>query len=786
MKGFQDRGLPHFPIICVFFLFLAIILPVSGLQMVGILGNGPSFDVIEKGGYLFAAQGCEVRVYPAGTDQQVTSLTWQSYITRIRIDGEIYRMECIGNTLYIASASGMVIVDISNPASPKKLSTFYNPYSSGAIRDVKVQGNYAYLSIYGSGIQVVDISNPSNPVKGKLVPLAGYNTLWRLALDGHYLYVSLETDRRMDILDITSPSSPQVVGTFAPGDAASTGFSSVAVKGNFAYLVEYYNGIRVVDIRNPAKPVQVSAISGINANDIRILGNYAYVSIRYQGFNIYDVVTTPGIMAFTGQGTGFAGYNEGIYPTTQYTFISGDSFGFAVYKTSNPKAPGLMVQVPVLGGVDSLIARGNYLFVGAHNYGVWIIDISDKSNPKEAALVKNDGRNVGIDLVGNNLVFAGGWAGFNLVDVTNPASPQIKLLDFGDNINSVLADGNFVYTSAGIVDITNPSSPVYISKSPYFNGKMTKFGTNYLLVAISDYYSPKGIHVIDITNKKNPTLVATYGSGTAYYDVAVVGNTAVGLSGYTVETIDLSQVSSPRFIASVSYAGSWIGYSLHAVGTTVYAAGGPAQGVRVLDVSNPSQIRQVDSGPVPTARSAYCQDVYALNGYVYTGNKWGIYILSQSSPTITQTPTTLATPTSTQTTAKPTTTPTTVKPTTAPTTVKPTTAPTTVKPTTAPTTVKLTTVPTTVPTQKPPTPDSTLSQSDSIWLSITSIPGDATVFIDGEKIGDTPITVTALKPGYHSLKIVKQGYNVYQRTFFVRSGMTTSMNVILRKPVTSY
>jgi hypothetical protein len=774
--GFMSIARKIYLFLGFFLVIFFFTTPVHGMDMAGTLGNGPCFDVVEKDGYVLAAQGCEVRVYPAGTDLQINGLTWQSYVSRMKFNTEIYGLELAGNILYVASSQGLSMVDITDPVSPGMLSSFPNPVS-GTIRDVKVQGNYAYLAIYGAGIQVVDISNPLCPVKGKLVPLAGYNTLWRVTIDGNYLYAALATDKRMDILDITTPSSPRVVGSFAPEDASSTGFSSVAVRGDYAYLVEYYNGVRVVDIRNPASPAQVSAISGINANDIKVLGTYAYVSVRYQGFNVYDINASPGTMALAGQGTGFAGYNEGICPTTQYTFVSGDSFGFAVYKTLNPKSPGLMVQVPVLGGVDSLVARGNYLFVGAHNYGVWVVDISDRSNPKEVALIKNDGRNQGIDLSGNTLVFAGVWSGLNLVDVTNPASPQPKVLDFGDNINTVLADGNFVYTGAGIVDISNPSSPVYVSKSPYFYGRMTRFGTNYLLVAISDYYSPKGIHIIDITDKKNPTVVATYGNGTAYYDVAVVGNTAVGLSGYDVETIDLSQVSKPQFIARVSYAGSWVGYSLYSVGTTVYAAGGPAQGIKVLDVSTPSQIRQVDSGQVPTATGAYCQEVYAQDGYVYTGNKWGVYIFAQTGPTITPTPTT-PTPTPTTPTPTPTTpTPTPTTPTPTPTTPTPT--PTT--PTPTPTTPTPTpTTPTPTPTTPTPTPTPTPAQT--IWLSISSIPSGAGLYIDNNYEGKTPVTLIDLVPGYHDLKIVKQGYNIYETKFYARAGEKTSMNAILRKP----
>ena len=52
-------------------------------------------------------------------------------------------------------------------------------------------------------------------------------------------------------------------------------YPEIAVKNGYAYITEYHNGVRVIDVSNPAQPFEVMNKMGINANDIKILGDHA-------------------------------------------------------------------------------------------------------------------------------------------------------------------------------------------------------------------------------------------------------------------------------------------------------------------------------------------------------------------------------------------------------------------------------------------------------------------------------------------------------------------------------
>jgi len=619
-------------------LILALALPgagAAGMQRIGRIANGPCFDLVEKDGYLFAAQGGEVRVYDVSTPAKVAGLTWSGSLSRFYEGDAIRGLTIDGNTLYIADNSALAIVDISDPRKPVIRATL--PVDTGGrLNDVAVKGDTAYLSVEGTGIMVVDVSNKAVPAMERTASPGDSDQPGRMAVSGDYLYVGT-SDSRLEIFDITDPGKPLLAGSYTGGGSP---FSGVAVSGSYAYAVEYYKGVRILDISDPSHPVSVGSISGINANDIKILGDYAYVSTRYEGFRIYDI-SSPGTMVYLGTGTGISGYTEGIFPTPTRTYLAAESMGFGIWDTWLVDSPTFLVQVFSIGGVDSLVPNGRYLYLGGHNVGIWIIDIGTPSHPREAGLIMNGGRNYALDIQDKTLYAAADWDGLCIYDITKPESPSRLVEDYGHDLMYVLGDGSYAYTggsntewTGGIVDVTNRASPKLVATSPSMKGKFAKYGQDYLLVA--DTYGPGGLHILDVTDKKSPVLLADYGSGTGFADVVLVGNIAVAATGGGIITLDLSDVRNPRLLDTLSDRG-WVPYTLVEDGTIVYSSGYGSKPVRAFDLSNPSAIRLIEGIDLPF----YDDDPYSAiaidSNYVYTGTKWGVYILSKtgSNPPVT-------------------------------------------------------------------------------------------------------------------------------------------------------
>ncbi len=84
--------------------------------------------------------------------------------------------------------------------------------------------------------------------------------------------------------------------------------------------------------------------------------------------------------------------------------------------------------------------------------------------------------------------------------------------------------------------------------------------------------------------------------------------------------------------------------------------------------------------------------------------------------------------------------------------------------------------------QPPPAP-SPEPEARTGTMQLTSEPGDALVFIDGEPAGHTPLTVSDLPVGPHSVRFQLQGYQPDRKRVFVTTRETSDVHGRLR-PVT--
>lgn len=66
-------------------------------------------------------------------------------------------------------------------------------------------------------------------------------------------------------------------------------------------------------------------------------------------------------------------------------------------------------------------------------------------------------------------------------------------------------------------------------------------------------------------------------------------------------------------------------------------------------------------------------------------------------------------------------------------------------------------------------------------LDINSRPGNADIWLDGKKIGTTPMLVDDVLVGAHAVKITKQGYNDFSQSVTVDDGQQSSVEVRLTK-----
>jgi hypothetical protein len=195
--------------------------------------------------------------------------------------------------------SGLAIWDVTDPTNPAELGFFSTGRGSRGVHEftVRQQGDrwLAYLAASnseitdGSGdLRIVDVTDPRNPqgivdwgarrdaglpvgngvqcapyCRG-MVPQAFLHSV-TLSADGRTAYLSY-WDLGVIILDVSEPNAPRWLGRYAEPQAAegNTHSVSLAHNGKLALVADEtfappWGRLRLVDIQDPANPVQVGS-----------------------------------------------------------------------------------------------------------------------------------------------------------------------------------------------------------------------------------------------------------------------------------------------------------------------------------------------------------------------------------------------------------------------------------------------------------------------------------------------------------------------------------------------
>src|ERR1017187_10004333 len=70
--------------------------------------------------------------------------------------------------------------------------------------------------------------------------------------------------------------------------------------------------------------------------------------------------------------------------------------------------------------------------------------------------------------------------------------------------------------------------------------------------------------------------------------------------------------------------------------------------------------------------------------------------------------------------------------------------------------------------------------SDDGTLRVKTDLAEVEVFVDGNSVGKTPLTVTPVAVGLHRLLLAKAGYADYEQQVQIQAGVTTKLFVIMK------
>jgi hypothetical protein len=155
-----------------------------------------------------------------------------------------------GHRLYMLTARGLYVVDVSDPLHPRIAGSLTNGYLRNP-RCIALQFRYAFVTD-DDGMKVLDTTDPDHPVpvRGAVVRLSHPG---RLSVARTYAYVANGAEG-LAIVDVENPERPRLDQMFNAGgalnDTRAVQIGSVSAS-EFALVADGRNGLRVVQLISP-------------------------------------------------------------------------------------------------------------------------------------------------------------------------------------------------------------------------------------------------------------------------------------------------------------------------------------------------------------------------------------------------------------------------------------------------------------------------------------------------------------------------------------------------------
>jgi Tfp pilus assembly protein PilV len=372
---------------------------------------------------------------------------------------------------FVGYATGMAIVDVSNPASPTLTGTFT---TTASVNGIYVSGTTAYLAtaITTSQLDIVNVSNPAAPSLTGHLSVGGTVAANAVLVNGTTAYIvsntATGTNGDFNIVNVSNPAAPTLTGKLKIG-ANNTG---VVVSGNFAYISTSTNNkqLHVVNISNPAAPASSSTINiGAIGTGIVLSGSDIYISTKTNAggdVRIYSIATAGSPTAVgTYQATG----------TVNSIFISGNYLQlvtgiatkqFISVDVSNPAAPTLASNFTLSAAANAVFTNGFYAYVGTADTSAELQIVYAGPQYQASGTFESSSFNAGSNV------------GFNYLTFTDsqPSGSTVKLQIASNTNNStwnyVGPDGTSAtyFTSAGAIPLSAASGQYFRYKAFFTSG----------------------------------------------------------------------------------------------------------------------------------------------------------------------------------------------------------------------------------------------------------------------------------------------------------------------------
>ena len=498
--------------------------------------------------------------------------------------------------------------------------------SLGAMNDIFIQENLAFVAVKWGGLAIFNISNLNEPTL-----IGSYNEPYERESGSENLYTSgvfvkesivfvADGENGLIIINATDPSNPYKIGHYKEISNTWRNYHFIFVENSYVYIANNIYLI-IIDITDYANPIKVS--------ETRFLCNMA---------NMHVI-----------NGLIFIGKNQGAG---------------TIINASNPLQPEVITQINETKAFD--IQQNNTFSITTNNHLV-IFDLQSFPNLVLLSNTSLPFKNTAKYLcVNQELAFIGSVDEIIIVNISNTISPNtIKVIsdvqwlqDAGTPwISRVFATPQEIIRRDILLctDYQQGLLIYNISKDPteeligYYNCGMraelvaVKNEFIYLASRPEKPYYPMKLEIFAL-EEDNLELISTYYSPNRkpFHDIEITDDEKIFLqTGNGIEVVDISNPYNPQFICNYSYSKGLFAWNFYynKEHSIIYIACN-YDGLVILDVSNLNNITLLDHIESFHGYGAQFYDVTISDNIAYIADAQtfgGFGIINVSNPSAAET-----------------------------------------------------------------------------------------------------------------------------------------------------
>lgn len=561
-----------------------------------------------------------------------------------QIGGGMSAVDVIGNHAIVGHGPRVEVVDVSDPANPQPLGQT-EPLAD-VVNRLNVVDNVAYVADGPGGFYTVSIANPAHP------QVLDHYDAWAfdVVITGTVAYVA--GGWQVVAFSVADPANVTLLGSL---DTSNGWVDAVAVSGDHLYAADSWNGLRVINVADPANPVQEVVVPhhGGYPTDVAVADGYAYVTSEprwdgsgWSGGGIQAIqVITPTESVEVGYLDSAGVSVDAIDVVGNVAHLARGESGLQVVSIADPTNMVVRSQIDTRDWAIDVKVAGGTGYVADYNGGLRIIDVSNPDSPAEQGAYEPPGAPWAIALNGTLAVTVEGVA-LRTFDITDPFAPVARgVLDLdaaplnGWGTDVALA-GSTAYVAGGDaglveVDLSDPTNPTV-------SGQLDLGGFAQVL-SLRDGRAFVGVgstlHVISVVTPGNPTPQGTLTLPDYIWDLTATDSLVlVADNNAGLRIVSVMDPANPVEMANRSFNGAVTGVAVQ--GSTAYVteypwwigyryAGGGLWAVSIANPANPYLVGYYDTTGWPRrvtriGNVAYLSDSGMLRG-ITVGEPWNMH-----------------------------------------------------------------------------------------------------------------------------------------------------------------